>query len=76
MKTKEQVIEWLKSKEWFEQFKVNTEKKFKSFEEVIETYCNGLLFLGCFPWNDTPEGEDFWFNKHNEFLIWLSNENH
>lgn len=74
MKTKEEVIDWLKSQEWFEQFRTNTEK-YKPFEEYIETYSNVLLFLSAFPWLQTPEGEDYWHEKNRDFQIWWQSGN-
>lgn len=74
MKTKEQVIEWLKSKEWYEQFKSNTEKH-KSLESLLDVESTSLLFLAAFPWKHTYEGEDFWYEKHLEYLNWWVNEN-
>lgn len=49
MKTKEQVIEWLKSKEWYEQFKNNVEKYgiFKKIEEYLERFSGNALFFLC-----------------------------
>ena len=77
MKTKEQVIEWLKSKEWFEQFKANVEKYgvFKKTEEYLERFSSNSLFFCAFPWDNTPEGNHFWFEKCKEYVTWWYNEN-
>ena len=77
MKTKEQVIEWLKSKEWYEQFKANVENygQFEKIEEYLERFSDNVLFFCAFPWGNTPEGNHFWYEKCNEYLTWWYNEN-
>lgn len=77
MKTKEQVIEWLKSKEWYEQFKNNVEKygQFKKIEKYLEIFSNYDLIFCAFQWNCVPEGANFWVKKCVEFMNWWNNEN-
>lgn len=74
MKTKEQVIEWLKSKEWYKQFKANVEKTLP-FEKTLDWFGNYSLFFAAFDWASTPEGDAFWCEKCDEYVTWWYNGN-
>lgn len=68
MKTKEDVLEWLKKQEWFEQFKTNCEKEKHSLEDISNN--EGMTIVRAFNWENAPEGSDYWYNIHNEFRDW------
>lgn len=75
MKTKEQIIEWLKGQEWFKEFCVNA--GFHDEGEFVE-YVESMMFrpkdiiLAAFVW---PGMElDFWVNCEYDYLKWLYSE--
>ena len=74
MKTKEQIIEWLKSKDWFDAFAKNI--SFKTVDEVIEECLKEESVIGiidfAFIWSNTDEGQDFWCNADREFRKWFN----
>lgn len=37
-------------------------------EHAWEYYCN--IIYDAFPWNSTPEGEEYWFDIHNKWMIY------
>lgn len=73
MKTKEQIIEWLKSQEWYEAFAKNNHPV--TVEAVVEDYCKERRDIGIIDfainWVSTKEGFSFWGNANREFLHWL-----
>lgn len=76
MKTKEQIIEWLKSKDWFDAFAKNI--SFKTVDEVIEECLKEESVIGiidfAFIWSNTDEGQDFWCNADREFRKWFNSD--
>ena len=76
MKTKYQILEWLKAQKWYELFKQETERVNKvSIEEYVESSdrTKNLIIIGAFNWNGTPEGRYFWNEAHNNYLNFLYN---
>lgn len=76
MKTKEQIIEWLKSQEWYDAFAKNispatVEDQVKLF--VTEGRSRNILQSSFF-WAQTDEGTGFWNNADDEFLQWLCSD--
>ena len=76
MKTKEQIIEWLKSQEWYDAFAKNispatVENQVKQF--VTEGRSRNILQSSFF-WAHTDEGTGFWDNADDEFLQWLNSD--
>ena len=76
MKTKEQIIEWLKSQEWYDAFAKNISSK--TVDEVIEEYLKEESVIGiidfAFIWENTDEGQDFWCSANEKFLLWLESD--
>lgn len=76
MKTKEQIIEWLKSNDLFDAFTKNLDSV--TVEEVIEKYCSRISTLGIFDfalnWAITNEGFAFWNNANDKFRQWLDSD--
>ena len=73
MKTKEQIIEWLKSKGLYEAFAKNISSE--NVEEKVERFVaegkSHKIFESAFVWAATDEGLTFWSNANAEFLHWL-----
>lgn len=76
MKTKEQIIEWLKSNDLYDAFTKNLDSV--TVEEVIEKYCSRIPTLGIFDfalnWAITNEGFAFWNNANDKFRQWLDSD--
>ena len=74
MKTKEQIIEWLKSNNLYDAFAKNILSK--TVEEEVEQYSRQRHVIGiidfAFDWEDTDEGFDFWGQANCEFIQWFS----
>lgn len=76
MKTKEQIIEWLKSWGLYEAFAKNISPR--TVEEVVahniaeETVPE--LIESSFRWLNTNEGCDFWSSANEKFLLWLESD--
>ena len=74
MKTKEQIIEWLKSNDLYDAFAKNISSK--TVDEVIEEYLKEESVIGiidfAFIWRNTDEGQDFWCNFDREFRKWFN----
>lgn len=76
MKTKQQILEWLKAQEWYEAFKRETQRKSRvSVEEYVEeSEADEFIILCSFIWGDTDEGGAFWDAAHKEYLKFLYDE--
>lgn len=76
MKTKEQVIEWLKSKGLYEAFVKNVSSG--NVEEKVERFVaegkSHKIFESAFVWARTDEGLTFWSNANANFLQWLNSD--
>lgn len=75
MKTKEQIIEWLKSQEWYKEFceKAGFHDE-QEFIEYVERMMNRTKYIisAAFVW---PEMErDFWYDRMYDYLKWLNSE--
>lgn len=74
MKTKEQIIEWLKSNKLYEAFAKNISPK--TVEEVASWYSSESRAIGLIDyelnWEETDEGFNFWSNANMEFLRWYN----
>ena len=76
MKTKEQIIEWLKSNGLYDAFAKNIFPR--TVEEVVahniaeETVPE--LIRSSFWWLNTNEGCDFWSSANEKFLLWLESD--
>ena len=74
MKTKEQIIEWLKSKDWFGAFAKNIHPV--TVEDEVERRVvrgESIGVINCaFPWETTDEGAIFWNDANREFLHWFN----
>ena len=73
MKTKEQIIEWLKSNGLYEAFAKNVSSE--NVEEKVELFMtegkSHKIFETAFVWAATDEGLIFWSNANTKFLQWL-----
>ena len=76
MKTKEQIIEWMKAQEWYDAFAKNISSK--TVAEVIEEYLKEESVIGiidfAFIWENTDEGQDFWCSANEKFLLWFESD--
>lgn len=75
MKTKEQIIEWLKSQEWYMEFcekaGFHNEQEFIEYVECMMNRTKDIM-SGAFLW---PEYErNFWHQCEDEYLKWLNSE--
>ena len=75
MKTKEQIIEWLKGQEWYNEFCVNA--LFRD-EGILEDYIQSMMHntqyivSTAFVW---PESEYYlWDNRDKDYRKWLNTE--
>lgn len=73
MKTKEQIIEWLKSNGLYDAFAKNIHPV--TVEAVVEDYCKESHAIGLIDyelyWEATDEGSKFWNDANTKFLQWL-----
>ena len=73
MKTKEQIIEWLKSNGLYEAFAKNISSK--TVDEVVEEYESVIGIIDfAFIWENTDEGQDFWCSANEKFLLWFESD--
>ena len=76
MKTKEQIVEWLKVQGLYETFAKNI--SFKTVDEVIEECLKEesviVIIDFAFIWSNTDEGQDFWCNADREFRKWFNSD--
>lgn len=76
MKTKEQILKWLKSQLWYEQWLENWEKRRPEirereyFWERLDGFEDYLIQMS-FPWDTSNPGFDFWNNIDKEYKKWL-----
>ena len=73
MKTKEQIIEWLKAQEWYDAFAKNVSPVTIKDHVVLciaERQAN-IIIGSAFDWEATDEGTKFWNNANTKFLQWL-----
>ena len=75
MKTKEQIIEWLKSQEWY---KVFCEKAGFCCEEELSEYIQSMMnrpkyiISTAFVWPEMKS--DFWCDCEHDYLKWFNSE--
>ena len=76
MKTKEQIVEWLKVQGLYETFAKNILPT--TVEEAVEKYCSRTRAMGIFDfaltWVKTKEGFSFWNNANSEFRQWFNSD--
>lgn len=74
MKTKEQIIEWLKSNGLYDAFAKNIHPV--TVEEIAEQYIReaycSLSIFNSFSWRNTDEGFDFWDIANRNFMQWFN----
>lgn len=75
MKTKEQIIEWLKSQKWYNEFcekaGFHDEQEFIEYVECMMNRTKDIM-SGAFLW---PEYErNFWHQCEGEYLKWFNSE--
>ena len=73
MKTKEQIIGWLKSREWYDAFAKNVSPVTVKDHVVLciaERQAN-IIIGSAFDWEATGEGTKFWNDANTKFLQWL-----
>lgn len=80
MKTKEQIIEWLKSNRLYGAFASNLRNFFNcDVKEHIDKLGEGkwrYLIVSAFDWEATDEGGKFWNDANTKFIQWLSSDEH
>ena len=73
MKTKEQIIEWMKAQEWYDAFAKNVSPVTIKDHVVLciaERQAN-MIIGSAFDWEATDEGTKFWNDANTKFLQWL-----
>lgn len=73
MKTKEQIIEWLRSQEWYDAFAKNVSPVTVKDHVVLciaDRQAN-IIIGSAFDWEATDEGSKFWNDANTKFLQWL-----
>lgn len=75
-RSREEVIEYLTSKPWYSSFKKIVLKKNKIGVRslVNETINLDDLIILAFKWNDTQEGDMFWYEVNRDYRIWLHSD--
>lgn len=79
MKTKEQILEWIKNQDWYNSFITNvvTYKKTTPEEYLNHNYLNykpEWFISGAFSWSKSKEGFEYWGEINAEYLKWLKGE--
>ena len=80
MKTKEEILEWLRQHDWYQSFKINT-VNFNSItldeylSDITIKKSQGLVIRTAFYWADTKEGVLYWSEIDEEYLKWLKSDN-
>lgn len=73
MKNPEEIVEWLKSHDWYEEFVSNTKDYYKNQPYKVINILNGLkkeeTIIRAFVWNDYPS-EINWNKVNKEFIKW------
>ena len=76
MKTKKQIIEWLKYQGLYEAFAKNIHPV--TVEEIAEQYIRevhcSLSIFTSFSWHNTDEGFDFWAIANRNFMQWFNSD--
>lgn len=76
MKTKEQIIEWLKAQGLYEAFAKNISPE--TVEEVVSRYSSESHTIGLIDyelnWVETDEGPDFWAIANRNFMQWFNSD--
>lgn len=76
MKTKKEIIEWLKSANVYDKFmknlnNLNSELTF----DILYTLCHKYVYMNiissAFPFSQAPEGFKFWDEISNKFQDWI-----
>ena len=72
------VHEWLFSQPWIGQFIANLRNEGSEPEDMLLILLGGegdYTIDNTFCWEDTPEGDDFWSEKHSQLMdLWEENE--
>lgn len=76
MKTKEQIIEWLRSQGLYEAFAKNIHPV--TVEAVVSQYSSESHAIGLIDyelnWEETDEGFNFWNQANCEFIQWFNSD--
>lgn len=73
MKTKEQIIEWLKAQDWYGAFAKNVSytTAVQHVDQCITERHANIIIGSAFDWEATDEGTKFWNDANTKFLQWL-----
>ena len=77
MKTKEQIIEWLKSNGLYNTFAKNIFPETCVLQYVEHSIAEGhanIIIGAAFDWKATDEGAKFWKDANTKFLQWLKSD--
>ena len=79
MKTKEQTLDWISSREWYGKFIENARKEHdwqlsEFFHWLSNQVCVANIIIDAFNWSSQDEGLAFWSNANQEFLRWLESD--
>lgn len=80
MKTKEEILKWLRQHDWYQSFEINTVNfQSKTLDEylsyLIIKKSQGLVIRNAFYWSATKEGVLYWSEIDEEYCIWLTSDN-
>ena len=80
MKTKEEILQWLRQHDWYHSFEINTIRFWgTTFDEYLSRAFNNnqtdLLITSAFYWGSTEEGYPYWGKINAEYKKWLETDN-
>lgn len=81
MKTKEEILEWLRQHDWYQSFETNTihHHQITTIDEylsdIITENQQALVILVAFYWSKSKEGVLYWGKIDDEYKEWLKSDN-
>ena len=80
MKTKEEILKWLRQHDWYQSFERNTinchSKTLDEYlSDMIKEKLQDSVIENAFFWADTKEGFIYWSEIYTEYYIWLKSDN-
>lgn len=80
MKTKKEILKWLRQHDWYQSFERNTINYHSTtldeyLSDMIIKKLQGSVIGNAFYWVDTKEGVSYWSEIDKEYCIWLKSDN-
>lgn len=71
MKTKEEILEYIKKQPWYDRFCKNfVENSIRQYDGKSALILDDCLIGRAFTWFYTPEDRDYWCKIHAEYTNW------